>query len=88
MLELTKKLENRFLEFDLIPQHLGKVIRDHNKTRKRIRKEHFPEVRYGRAVDKQAEPNRFYRNVDEYRLNKIICLDELGLVSDYSRCEL
>jgi transposase len=91
-LELTKKLENRFPEFDLTPQHLGKVIRDHNKTRKRTRKEHFPEVRYGRAVDKQAELNRFYRKVDEYRLNKIICLDEtsiqLGLVPDYSRCEL
>lgn len=92
MLELTKKLENRFPEFDLTPQHLGKVIRDHNKTRKRTRKEHFPEVRYGRAVDKQAELNRFYRKVDEYRLNKIICLDEtsiqLGLVPDYSRCDL
>jgi transposase-like protein len=38
MLELTKKLENRFPEFDLTSQHLGKVIRDHNKTRKRTRK--------------------------------------------------
>lgn len=26
MLVLTKKFENRFPEFDLIPQHLGKVI--------------------------------------------------------------
>lgn len=92
MFELDKKIRERFNDYDCVPQHLGRVIRDHNKTRKRTRLEHFPATRYGQPVDKQAEFDRFYNKIDEYDLNKIICMDEtsipLGLAPDYSRCNL
>lgn len=92
MLELTEIMKKQFPDYDITPQHLGQVIRDNNKTRKRTRIEHFPETRYGKPVDKKAELDKFYKKVDEYRLNKIICLDEtsvqLGLVPNYSRCQL
>jgi putative transposase len=92
MFDLDKKIRERFSDYDITPQHLGEVIRDHNKTRKRTRIEHFPATRYGQPVDRQAEFDRFYDKIDEYALNKIICMDEtsvqLGLSPDYSRCNL
>lgn len=44
------------------------------------------------SIDKQSELNKFYKKVDEYRLDKIICLDEtsiqLGMYPTFSRCNL
>ena len=92
MVDLNKILRDQFEDFDITPQHLGQILRDNNKTRKRSRKEHFPETRYGRSIDKQSELNKFYKKVDEYRLDKIICLDEtsiqLGMYPTFSRCNL
>ena len=92
MVDLNKILRDQFEDFGITPQHLGQILRDNNKTRKRSRKEHFPETRYGRSIDKQSELNKFYKKVDEYRLDKIICLDEtsiqLGMYPTFSRCNL
>ena len=92
MIDLNKILRDQFEDFDITPQHLGQILRDNNKTRKRTRKEHFPETRYGKQIDKQSELNKFYKKVDEYRLDKIICLDEtsiqLGMYPTFSRCNL
>jgi len=91
MVDLDKILRDQFEDFDITPQHLGQILRDNNKTRKRTRKEHFPETRYGRPIDKQSELNKFYKKVDEYRLDKIICLDEtsiqLGMYPTFSSKE-
>ena len=46
MEELVKLIKVKFINFDITPQHLGKIIRDNNKTRKRTRDEHFPKIRY------------------------------------------
>ena len=37
MEELVKLVKVKFTDFNITPQHLGKVIRDNNKTRKRTR---------------------------------------------------
>jgi len=37
MEELVKLVKVKFTDFKITPQHLGKVIRDNNKTRKRTR---------------------------------------------------
>ena len=42
MNELVVDMKNKYPKFDITPQHLGQVIRDNNKTRKRTRHEHFP----------------------------------------------
>jgi len=42
MIELVKIVKKKFKDFDITPQHLGKVIRDNNLTRKRTKHEHFP----------------------------------------------
>ena len=52
MVDLDKILRDQFEDFDITPQHLGQILRDNNKTRKRTRKEHFPETRYGKPMSK------------------------------------
>ena len=92
MEELRKKVINKYSDFSITSQHLGKVIRDANKTRKRTKKSHFPETRWRVPIDLQTELNSFFRVVDQYSLDKIICLDETsiqaGMIPEYSRCEL
>ena len=46
MFELVKLIKKKYKEFDITPQHLDKVLRDNNKTRKRTRHEHFPKTKY------------------------------------------
>ena len=46
MNELVKIIKKKYKNFDITPQHLGKVIRDNNITRKRTRHKHFPNQRY------------------------------------------
>ena len=92
MNELAIDMKKKYPTFDITPQHLGQVIRDNNKTRKRTRHEHFPKERYKKPIEKQTELNKFYSRVKQFPMNKIICLDETNVGSalkpTYSRCEL
>ena len=92
MNELAIDMKKKYPTFDITPQHLGQVIRDNNKTRKRTRDEHFPKERYKKPIKKQTELNNFYNRVKQFPMNKIICLDETSVGSalkpTYSRCEL
>ena len=42
MNELLVDMKNKYPTFDITSQHLGQIVRDNNKTRKRTRHEHFP----------------------------------------------
>ena len=92
MNELAIDIKKKYPSFDITPQHLGQVIRDNNKTRKRTRHEHFPKERYKKPIEKQTELNKFYSRVKQFPMSKIICLDETSVGSalkpTYSRCEL
>ena len=92
MKELAKQTKKKHNNFSITSQHLGKVVRDGNRTRKRTRHMHFPKTRYGKSIDKQKELDRFYKEVDKYPLNKIISLDETSIkpamIPEYSRCYL
>ena len=44
MNELSMLLKEKHKEFDVSPQHLGRIMRNHNRTRKRTRHEHFPMI--------------------------------------------
>ena len=46
MTELRKLLIEKYPSFDITSQHLGKVLRDNNKTRKRTKHQHFPATIY------------------------------------------
>ena len=81
MNELAIDMKKKYPTFDITHQHLGQVIRDNNKTRKRTRHEHFPKERYKKPIEKQTELNKFYSRVKQFHMNKIICLDETSVGS-------
>jgi len=66
MFELVKLIKKKYNEFDITPQHLGKVLRDNNKTRKRTRHEYFPKTKYKKPIDKRKELKKFYEEVNKY----------------------
>jgi len=92
LFELVKLIKEKYKDFDITQQHLGEVIRDNNKTRKRTRHEHYPKERYGVTTDKKKELENFYKEVKKYSIDKIICLDETSvkpaMIKEYSRCHL
>ena len=92
MNELLVDMKNKYPTFDITSQHLGQIVRDNNKTRKRTRHEHFPKERYKKPIDKQTELDKFYSKVKQFPISKIICLDETSVGSalkpTYSRCNL
>ena len=90
MSELSMLLKEKYKNFDVSPQHLGRIMRNHNRTRKRTRHEHFPDERRKNPTDKEQELNDFYNTVKKYPMDKIISLDETSvgalLMPSYSRC--
>jgi hypothetical protein len=55
MNELAFDMKQKYNDFDVTSQHLGQIVRDNNKTRKRTRHEHFHNQRYKKPIDKQTE---------------------------------
>lgn len=81
MTELVIDIKKKYPSFNITPQHLGQVMRDNNKTRKRTRHEHFPKERYKKPIEKENEMNKFFTGVRKFLINKIICLDETSVGS-------
>ena len=46
MSELVKLIKKKYKDFDITPQHIGKVLRDNNKIRKRTRHHHHHHHHY------------------------------------------
>ncbi len=92
MAELHGIMLGHFPNFNVTPQHLGKVIRDKNLTRKRTRHGHYPKQRYRQPTDLKADLQAFYAKTAAHAINKIICIDETSLTPfmyrAYSRCNL
>jgi transposase-like protein len=88
--ELLFEMKNKYRDFDISRQHLGRIIGANNRTRKRTRHQHFPKERRKQPTNKSKEFEDFYNEVKKYSLNKIICLDETSIGShlkpSYSRC--
>ena len=92
MNELQYQLQKQHKTLDISPQHLGTILRENNKTRKRTRHSHFPVVRYKKPIFKQTEMSKFYSGISKYSMDKIISIDETAIrpvmMNEYSRCEL
>ena len=50
--ELLFEIKNKYKDFDITGQHLGRVVRANNRTRKRTRHQHFPKERYKKPTNK------------------------------------
>ena len=60
MSELAIDMKKLYPDFSITPQHLGQVLRDNNKTRKRTRHEHFLKTRYKKPIKKKEEIDKFF----------------------------
>ena len=92
MKALTSKFKKKFPDTELSRRHIGRIIRDNDKTRKRTKHFHYPSVRYGRHTNLKNDLDKFYKEVDKFPINKIISLDETSIqpamIPEYSRCDL
>ena len=79
MTELKKLILDKYPSFDITSQHLGKVLRDNNKTRKRTKHKHYPKIRHNNHTNLKEDLRCFYDEVRKYPINKIICLDETAI---------
>ena len=90
MEELLFNMKQKYDDLDITRQHLGRVIRSNNRTRKLTRHQHYPNERRKQLTDKNKEMEAFYNEVHKYSMDKIICLDETSVGSHlkppYSRC--
>jgi len=90
--ELHSYLKNKFDDFAITDDHLRRVIRDNNLTRKRTRHGHYPKIRHKTPTNRKADLKAFYSIVSSYPMDKIISIDETSLTPfmfrPYSRCPL
>jgi len=73
--ELLVKLKTKYLNLTLSRVHLGRVVRDINITLKQTRLRHVPKTRYKKPIVIKNQIKDFYKNVRQYRLDDIICID-------------
>ena len=92
MKELSSKVKKKYKSYNITSQHLGKVVRDNNITRKRTKHKHYPKIRHKNPTNLSEDVRHFYKEVNKYPINKIICLDETAIqptvMKEYSRCYL
>ena len=90
MEELLFNMKQKCDDLDITRQHLGRVIKANNRTRKRTRHQHYPKECIKQLTDKNKEMEAFYNEVHKYPIDKIIYLDETSVGSHlkplYSRC--
>jgi transposase len=90
--DLRTLLVHKYPEADLSREHIGRLLRDNNKTRKRLRKKHEPKMYRGKERDHKGEVQEYLKQARKYDLDKIICLDETAVYSNlhpsYARCDM
>jgi transposase len=91
MPDLKGLLEQKYPDVSLTSVHIGRLLRDNNKTRKRLRKIHQPATYRGNPREHQKEVSTFIQEARKYSMDKIICLDETAIYPalhpSYARCD-
>jgi transposase len=90
--ELHTYLDAKFDDYTITDDHLRRIIRDNNLTRKRTKHGHYPSVRRRQETDRKADLRAFYVKTTAHDINKIVSIDETSLTPfmyrPYSRCPL
>jgi hypothetical protein len=66
MSDLKELLEKTYTDVELTRVHIGRLLRDNNKTRKRLRKVHQPTTYREKPRDHQKEVSTFIREAKKY----------------------
>lgn len=89
---LLLMIKEDFPDCNITRRHLNGILLDKNYTRKRIRRDHRPHRRRNVEIDWEEEFRSFFAQIDNFNLNKIICIDEssmqVGMKKTYGRSRL
>jgi len=92
MKDLLEEVKTKFPDIDISRQHLGDIIRDNNKTRKRLRHIHKPSTYWGKPRNHNQEVIDYLTKIKNEDIDNIIALDETGIYASlkgsYGRCNL
>lgn len=89
--ELSKLLKKKFNDYDITSRWLGQILKDNFITRKRTKRKHFPETRYGKKINYNDDVKAFFNKIKKYSLKDIISIDETSIrpnmIPEYCRSE-
>jgi len=90
--DLKEVFDRKFPDTHISRVHIGRLLRDNDKTRKRLRKRHEPKTYRGRERNHKGEVQEYLKHARKYDLDKIICLDETAIYANlhpsYARCDI
>ena len=79
--DLLSKIKSKYPLFVLSSRQLSRVVKDNNITLKITRIRHEPNKRFGKDIDINKSIKDFYDEVNKYKLDDIICIDETSIKS-------
>jgi len=79
--ELQQKLKDKYKNANISTMQLFRVVRDNNITLKLTRIRHEPVKRFGKDIDINSKIKEFYEEVNKYKIEDIICIDETSIKS-------
>ena len=90
--DLLDILKGKYPDLQITPQHLGRIVRDNDITRKRLRKIHQPGTYRGKERNHAQEVKDYVETMKKQNIHKIIALDETGIYAalhpTYARCNI
>ena len=78
---LKQKLQEKYKDAEISISQLYRVINDNNITLKLTRIRHEPIKRFGKDIDINSKIKEFYEEVNKYKIEDIICIDETSIKS-------
>jgi transposase len=78
MTELKHKLKDNF-KIELSRFHINRIVNDNNITLKITRIRHEPIKRFGKDIEINKKLKEFYDEINKYKLEDIICIDETSI---------
>jgi len=79
--ELNQKLKDKYKDANLSTTQIFRVINDNNITLKLTRIRHEPVKRFGKDININSKIKEFYDEVKKYKIEDIICIDEVSIKS-------
>jgi hypothetical protein len=61
--------------------HLYRIIKDNYISLKLLRLRYEPIKRFGKNINIKEKLNDFYKEIEKYKLENIICIDEISINS-------
>ena len=77
--EVRDDMKNNFPDLDISVMHLSRVIKDIPYSRKLWTRKHYPETRYGVALNFDKDKSEFFRKLRRFTIDDMIAVDETSI---------